>query len=358
MQKIITKIKHWLKNLKNINKNTALLIVAVVGIVIVGGLIYVNQNPGFSLNSIFGMSDQALAKKAIDYINNNGLSSQKVVLVGSATEESGLVKFKIQIGSNSFDSYVTKDGKLLLPQVFDMSKGKNAPSKADSTAKGSVPKATSADVKKTDNPMLEAYVVARCPFGLQMQRAMAQAVSKIPELAKYIKARYIGSVASSGTALVSMHGEAEAKENLRQICIREEQPEKYWNYIACQMKSSGTENSCATSTGVDAAKLSACVSDSSKGVAYAKKDFALDNQYGVQGSPTLILDGQEISESDFGGRSADGVKSMVCAAFNNKPSFCNTKLSTDEATTSFSSSYSSGNAAASANSGAGCQAAQ
>jgi hypothetical protein len=40
-----------------------------------------------------------------------------------------------------------------------------------------------------------------------------------------MKARYIGTV--SGTTITAMHGEAEAKENLRQICIREEQSTKY-----------------------------------------------------------------------------------------------------------------------------------
>jgi hypothetical protein len=28
--------------------------------------------------------------------------------------------------------------------------------------------------------------------------------------------------------IASMHGDEEAKENLRQICIREEQKDKYW----------------------------------------------------------------------------------------------------------------------------------
>ncbi|MCX6723517.1 MAG: hypothetical protein NT094_05690, partial [Candidatus Staskawiczbacteria bacterium] len=173
-----------------------------------------------------------------------------------------------------------------------------------------------------------------CPYGLQMQRAMVDAVKNMPSLAQYIKARYIGSV--SGSTITSMHGDAEAKENLRQICIREEQPAKYWNYVGCQMKAAGTEVSCGQSTGVDLAKLSACVSDPARGVAFAKKDFDLATKYNVSGSPTIILNGTSIQESGYGGRSSDGVKSMACAGFNAKPGFCSTKLNTVEAAVSFS----------------------
>lgn len=194
----------------------------------------------------------------------------------------------------------------------------------------------STTLTKSDNPTLEAYVVARCPYGLQMQRAMADAVKNIPALAQYLKVRYIGS--ASGNTITSMHGSAEATENLRQICLREEQPAKYWNYVSCQMKA-GDTSGCESSTGVDSAKLSACISDASRGVAYAQKDFALDSQYSVQGSPTLILNGVQVSESNYGGRSSDGVKAMVCAAFNSQPSFCSTQLNTAQATNSFSETY-------------------
>ena len=338
---------------KKIDKNTALIGLAIVAVVVVGVLLSTNGGKNISLASLgnfFGPSNDEIAKKAVDYINNSGLSSTPASLV-SVSEESGLVKIKIKIGSQEFDSYATKDGKFLLPQAFDIS------GKAQQTANNSSQpteeqkQQAAASIKKTDKPLLEAFVVARCPYGLQMQRAMADAVNSIPDLAQYLKVLYIGSVSSDGKSLTSMHGDAEAKENLRQICIREEQPAKYWNYVACQMKGSGQEVSCEKSTGVDSAKLNACVSNPARGIAYAKKDFDLNTKYNVQGSPTLVLSDAQISESGFGGRSSDGVKSMVCAAFNNQPGFCSKKLNTAEAATSFSPQY-SGSASGSGNSGA------
>jgi len=341
--------KKLVHKLKKMNRNTILVCIAVIAIIITGGLIYANSNQSFTFPSLFGMSANQVGKNAVDYINKNQLSSTPATLVGTSIV-SGLVKVKIKIGTSEFDSYATKDGKLLFPQAFDMSAKKTSASTDQNASANSnqTPEQAAASVTKNGSPMLEAFVVARCPYGLQMQRAMADAVKSIPSLAQYTKVRYIGAV--SGNTITAMHGDAEAKENLRQICIREEQPAKYWNYTACQMKTGDTAG-CETSTGVDSAKLSSCISTQSKGIAYAQEDFTLATKYNVSGSPTLILNGTQISESAFGGRSSDGVKSMACAGFTSAAGFCSTKLNTAEAAVSFSATYSSSGAPTSGNSG-------
>ena len=349
-------LKHFIKNL---DKNAKLVAIAVIGVIIVGALIFGSSDSGFSLSDLasklgLGGSNKAIAEKAIKYINDNQLSQSTATLVGDVTEESGLVKFKISIGTNQFDSYATKDGKLLFPQAFAMADEKNNGSQNQNAntdnPSASPPKQTAADIKKVDKPLLEAYLVTRCPFGLQMQRVMASAISGAPSLEQYLKVRYMGSVSSDGKTITAMHGEAEAAENLRQICIREEQPAKYWSYVSCQMKAANTEVSCEKSTGVDSAKLNSCVSDPERGIAYAREDFDLTNKYNVTGSPTLILGGDKVSEFDFGGRSPEAIKSVVCAAFNSQPGFCSTKLDTNQAPASFSLT-SAGSVAAAGNSG-------
>jgi len=333
---------------KKMDRNTLVAGIAIVGILVVGGLIYANSNPNIlaSLN-IFGASNDQLAKKAIDYINNNDLTQSTASLV-SVSEESGLVKIEIEIGGDKFDSYVTKDGKLLFPQVIKMEGAKNNNSNATAGTEPTeedIQKAI-AEIQKTDSPMLEAYIVSGCPFGLQMQRMMADAVNSVPQLAQYIKSRYMGSI--SNGKIYSMHDSdssgnpipngAEAKENLRQICIREEQASKYWSYVACYIKA-GDATGCEKSAGIDSAKLSACISAPSRGLAYAKEDFDLNTKYSVTGSPTLILGEKKVSEFYFGGRSSDAVKKIVCTAFNSQPSFCSQTLNTAESAPSFSETY-------------------
>ncbi|MDP2741234.1 MAG: hypothetical protein Q8O66_00915 [bacterium] len=332
-------MKNMINIIKNLNKNTIITAVAIIGVIIVGVLI---AKPNISFSNLLGSraSAKEIAQKSVDYINSSGLSQTPATLSGEVSEESGLIKFKIKIGTEELDSYATKDGKLLLPQAFNMGDKKIETVNNQPSDEQKQQAATS--VTKSDSPVLEAYIVSRCPYGLQMQRAMSEAFKSMPDLAKYMKVMYMGSVTSDGKNITAMHGEAEAKENLRQICIREEQPAKYWNYSACQMKSSGQEVACEKSTGVDSSKLNSCMSDSSRGVAYAKKDFDLNTKYNVKGSPTMVLGNAVISENSFGGRSADGVKSMICSGFNNQPSFCTTKLSTSPAAASFSESTTSG----------------
>lgn len=336
----------------NIDQNFILVAVAVI-VILVGS--YLAFGSG-SLNNILsfkkGLSNDEIAKNSIDYLNSQILKGQSTATLGEVSEESGLVKFKIKIGANEFDSYATKDGKLLFPQAFALATANATDTPKTDGATAATPKKTAADIKKVDKPVLEAYVVSRCPFGLQMQRVMADVVKNAPALASNMKVLYMGSVTSDGKSITSMHGDAEAKENLRQICIREEQNSKYWNYVSCQMKSAGQEVACEKSTGVDSVKLASCISDTSRGVAYAKEDFDLNTKYNVTGSPTLVMQDGTISEFDFGGRDSETIKTIICSAFNKQPGICSTKLNTSSAATSFSPTYTADTSGSAGNSGA------
>ena len=193
---------------------------------------------------------------------------------------------------------------------------------------------------------LEAFVVSYCPYGLQMQRILA-AVEPALGNDVDITVRYMGEVVNG--EVTAMHGAKEAEENLRQICIREEQSNKFWNYLSCFMEA-GDTSGCLSSVGIDQNSLNACMSDSSRGVAYAQIDFeladaALDECANVKGrscgSPTLTFNGEFVSEYDYGGRTANAVKELICDNLDNKPAGCSQTLSTDNAATSFSETYSS-----------------
>lgn len=341
MQKIINIINSVKNFIKKQDKKTITIASVAIVVVLAALLAFIKTGPGFSALKFWTSGDKKIAEKAIKYINDNDLASSEASLI-SYSRESGLIKIKIKIGATEFDSYLTMDGKYLFPQVIEMEKTETEDTE-ESTPTVSVESCE--DMQKTDSPMLEAYVVSMCPYGLQIQRAMADAVSKVPELANYIKVRYIGSV--SGNTITSMHGEDEATENFRQICIREEQPSKYWSYVSCQIKA-GDSKGCETQTGIDSSKLSACLADSNRGVAYAKEDFDLNSKYSVTGSPTLMMGDSRIYESSFGGRSSDAIKEIVCCASTTEPGFCSQTLNTSSAASSYSENYSGSGATASA----------
>lgn len=334
------------KVLKNADRNVLLMGLAVVAIIIVGILISTNGSAGGFLDKIKnfgGPSVDDLAKKGIDYINTSILSGQTASLV-SSSEESGVIKMKISINGQEFDSYITKDGKLLFPEAIKI---EDTPTTDTPTTQA--PAKSCDDFTKADKAEFEAYVVSQCPYGLQMQRVLADVIKTAPALTENIKVRYMGSV--SNGKITSMHGDAEAQENLKQICIRDEQASKYWSYVSCYMKAGKTDE-CLTSTGIDKNKLNGCTTDASRGVAFAQKDFDLSTQYNVGGSPTLILNGQTASEFDFGGRTSDAIKGLICCGLKTQPGVCSQALNTSDAAPSFSETYSgSGNSGNSGNSG-------
>jgi hypothetical protein len=286
---------------------------------------------GFGITGrvVEGLTEEQAAQKAIDYVNNNLVSQGAVSLVeikdlGSVYEITGSYQ------GQQVPIYITKDGSYIFLQAFDTSQELPKPEESEEQ-----PEASCEDLPKEDKPVLQAFVVSYCPFGSQMQRILVE-VSEILE--DYIEVRYIGSVQDG--KVVAMHGEEEATENLRQICIREEQEDKYWDYVACFIKKGETE-SCLGSAGIDQTSLEECMEDPSKGVEYAKEDFDLQGAYGVTGSPTLILNGERVSEFDFGGRSAEAVKTVLCCGFEEEPDVCSQELETEQAARGFSESYSS-----------------
>lgn len=340
------------KNLKILKNDVVRAVIITVVVILVigvsGYVVYLKDNSG----GIKVLTAEAISQKTINYINDNILKGQGTVsLKGEVKEENGLYKFILTFDVNGqkqdSDVYVTRDGKYLFPVMQGLPIDLDA-KVAAGTATEQI--STCADMPKADKPILDAFIVSQCPYGLQMQRVLAKAIEQgvSPD---NIKVRYIGSI--SNNKISSMHGDAEAQENLSQICIREEQKTKYWDYISCYIEK-GEADKCLTSTGIDKNQLNACVSDVSRGLKYAQEDFTLADQYSVGGSPTLIMADKQINEISFDdrdvpankkARTADAIKDIMCCAFNNQPGYCANDFSKDPVASSFSTTYISSSAA-------------
>jgi len=314
------------------NKTLIIGAILIAGLIVAGAIVSVNR-PGVET-----LPSDKVGEKIISFINEELFQGAGTASLKDITKESGLYKMKILVNGQEVDSYATLDGEFFFPDAFNLSEFSIPESSTEPTSCG--------DINKSNNPLLEAFVVSKCPFGLQAQRILNNVVKNIPSLINSIKIRYIGAIVNN--EITAMHGEPEAQENLRQICLREEQADKYWTYIDCHLKS-GEVDSCLT--GIDTSNLNACMTDSSRGLKYAQEDFDVQELYGVTGSPTLILNGGKVSEYDFGGRTAQALKSLACCGFENQPNFCSQNLNTDSAATGFSEDYASGDS----NGGGDCQ---
>jgi len=192
-----------------------------------------------------------------------------------------------------------------------------------------------------------------CPYGLQAQKMYLPVYDLLKEKAEM------------GVYFVNyiMHEKQEIDENLRQYCIQKEEKEKYADYLNCFV-ASGDSGKCLSQAGVDQGKTASCISATDKEFSvttlyndkstwlsgqYPKFNVNADlnQQYGVQGSPTIVINetvivtdasqcpGGEIKcvvISNFV-RSPESFKNIVCQAFNLVPEECSQTLSNDAAST-------------------------
>jgi len=248
--------------------------------------------------------------------------------ISNVKEANGIVEIELKVGNQKYTSYISRNGKFFFisgVKVDELNKPVQSNTQKSLTCN---------DVQKVAKPDLTAFVVSNCPYGLQMQRVFKKAVAEIPDLVNYLNIKYIGSIENG--KIKSMHGDEEAQENLRQICIREEQKSLYWPYVSCYMQAGKTEE-CLTSSGVNTSELNACINDANRGLQYAKKDFDFGNKFNAGGSPTLISNGKQVvSEFDFGGRNPNAIKQLICCGSSEKAVFCSNEISKTDVAVSLS----------------------
>lgn len=216
------------------------------------------------------------------------------------------------------------------------------------------------NVPKTDKPTVELFVMSYCPYGLQMQKAFVPAWDLLKNKAD-ISVRFVS---------YAMHGKKEVDENTRQFCIQKGQPAKYSAYLKCFF-GAGSNNGleadfkkCITASGVNQAALNSCVASTDKtfGVTAKYNDQAswlsgqfpqypvqadLNEKYGVQGSPTLVINGVQAEVS----RTPESVKQAICNAFNVAPTECGQTLNTGSFDPGFGTALSVGGGSAAAGCG-------
>jgi len=298
----------------------------VILLIIVGLVLSSNKN---LLGAKALTPDEAKAA-AEKFIKGYLVSADTQFTVGQPKAyNAGLYEMDITLQDNPqpIKSYLTKDGKLFIPQAMDIAEvsgqGSNKTT-ADSASGGQTPAAVVAT--KSDKPKVELFVMSYCPYGTQMEKGIlpvAQTLgNKIDFQVKFVN--------------YAMHGEKEITENLRQYCISKDQGAKYNPYLTCFLKA-GDAAACLKETGINEAKVNSCVTgvdkqykimetfnkgESAWGSSYPPFPIndADNKKYGVQGSPTLVINGQEISS----GRDSASLAATICGAFTDgkKPAEC------------------------------------
>lgn len=280
---------------------------------------------GIILNNRGTISKKEAAAQGESFVNSFLMQPGSVALVKEVSKEYDLYKLKIDIGSGQMvDSYLSRDGKLFFPQALDVAEVREEMANTNTNADGENQAAVTQDIPKSEKPEVELFVMSYCPYGLQMEKGLFPVVDLLGNKIDF-ELKFNDYI---------MHGEQEIEENLVQYCIQKEEPNKLNDYVSCFVKAGDTEG-CLVEAGVNKSKNDVCVEATDKEykimenfankVGYTGSYPGFDvykednDRYGVGGSPTLIINGVEVSAA----RDSASLLQTICGAFENAPEECN-----------------------------------
>jgi len=304
------------KNIKD-----RLIFLLPIGLVLIAGLFYFGQNSFFKNN----LSADEAAEKAINYLNNNILPAGTTASLIDISEEGEVYKIRVEVKGTEYQSYVSKDGKYLFPDAFDLD--------AENEGQGQPQ-----EFSKREIPDVKLFVMSYCPFGLQTQKMYLPVYDLLADKT------------DMGVYFVNyiMHEKIEIDENLTQYCIQKEQIGKYDEYLSCFVKDGDSEN-CLLSAEIDQTQLNSCIKNTDEQFSiysqyqdkntwlngtFPKFDVhdGLNKAYEIAGSPTIVINDEIINIES---RSPEAFKQAVCRAFVSAPEECLQVLSD----TAFSSGF-------------------
>ncbi|MDI6737306.1 MAG: hypothetical protein QME12_02200 [Nanoarchaeota archaeon] len=174
-----------------------------------------------------------------------------------------------------------------------------------------------------NKPTLNLFVMSQCPYGVMAEQALWPVIELLGDKLDF-QLDFIVSENAGGT-FNSLHGQPETDENIRQLCARKLDDEKYLDYIACQnedYKNVGTNwEKCAVRAGIDKTTLKTC-SEGAEGKALLSASAKKAAMFGASGSPTIVIDG----ESYNGVRTPAAFQAAICSMFETAPAECGTVL--------------------------------
>jgi hypothetical protein len=299
----------------------AFVVLAVVGLAAYGHF-YTAKKNNFS-------DKEAVKAKTEKFINENLVAAGTRASIKDMIEENGLYKITVGVGDKEVTAYVSEDGKNFFPQVFNMD--------SDTAQKQSAEQKNNQPVGKRDTPEVELFVMSYCPYGLQAEKGILPIVDLLGSKIKF-SLKFVD---------YAMHGEKEIDENLRQYCIEQQGLAKLTNYLKC-FTDKGDSAVCLSKIKSDTNALNSCIAaadaqfkvkenfknqSSWVGGQYPPFNIYKDDnvKYGVQGSPTLVVNGTTVSS----GRDSQSILTAICSGFSNPPAECGQKLSANSPSPGF-----------------------
>ncbi len=169
------------------------------------------------------------------------------------------------------------------------------------------------DVGKQDKPHIELYIMAHCPFGAQMIRAITPVVELLDD-----------NINFDIEFVQSIYGEDELEDQYYHYCINKKYPNKHFKYANCFIESKDRDD-CIEELDLDYSDIESCVEE-------YDIDFT-SNKYDIKGSPTLVINGIKTEHMN---RNPYNLLQFICNSFKVPPDECDENLSSIEEKSGFS----------------------
>ncbi|MCY3721445.1 MAG: multiheme c-type cytochrome [Candidatus Poribacteria bacterium] len=149
-------------------------------------------------------------------------------------------------------------------------------------------------IARMGKPTLELFVMSYCPYGVQAEEKIIPIVKefgdKIDFKLQFVAQEKEAPSAQDITPFTSLHGYPEVAENIRQLLIAREYPDRYLDYILCRGKKLDKSwEVCAEKLGIDVAKIQALF-DSPEAEQLFRENIKRAAELGVRASPTIFVD--------------------------------------------------------------------
>ena len=150
-------------------------------------------------------------------------------------------------------------------------------------------------ITRMGKPTLELFVMSYCPYGVQAEEKLIPIVKEFGDRIDF-RLQFIAQEKETPspqdiTPFTSLHGYPEVAENIRQLLIAEEYPDRYLDYILCRGKKLDKSwEACAEKLGMDVERIQQLF-DAPEAEALFRENIQRAAELGVRASPTILVDG-------------------------------------------------------------------
>jgi|TARA_Y100000310_G_scaffold329278_1_gene398807 hypothetical protein len=155
---------------------------------------------------------------------------------------------------------------------------------------------------------LDLFVMSQCPYGTMAEDLVMPIVEDFGSDVNF-NLYFIANPAGDGFS--SLHGQPEVDEDMRQLYIIKNNPEKFFDYLECfnpdYRNPEASFEACADELGLDADAITSFI-ESDEGKALFAENIQKSTELGIGGSPTFYINGEPYQ----GARSESAITRALC----------------------------------------------